>query len=346
MAALRMTQKEKAQWLRLYALADRLDRLDPWHWMSAADCFGIEVPGWEEPCFVVLGGRSKDFRNVRLVLGWKAFYDLVTRIADPAKQVATWLLEIRMIELLYVRDTLLFEHEQAFLAALKRKATDAYATPVFRSVIPGYHPWLPDGSERELIETVLYQAYGMAMRVEEDNALLRARFPREILMRKLDRQKVWQDQWVPVQEVRDEEVEVRIESKRLRKIKARPVQKITVQLDLIFTPLKIRPDGQRPQTAYVLLAVDAQSGFIIAGELLQATAGIAQMWAEIPERLLEIFDQIGGSPETIEICSDRMANLLRPLSEILPFKMVRRERLLMLEDAREHLSTFMARQKE
>ena len=337
----RMTRQEKEQWKRLYGMAERLDQLDPWQWMGVADCFGLEIPGLVEPCFVVFGGQSKAFRNIRFLFGWKAFYDLVTRLADPSKQVATWLLEIRMIELLFVGEDLLFEHEQKLLGALKRTADDACGTPVFRSIIPGYHPWLPDARERDVLEAALYQAFGMAMRVESDGMLLKDRFPREILMRKQDPQGTWQDTWVPVKEVGDEEVEVRLESKRLKSIRALPLLPRTVQLDLVFTPLTVRPDGQRPQTTYVLLAVDAQSGLIIAGDLLQATEGIAQMWAQVPERLLEIFEKIGGCPAMIEINGDRMANLLRPLGEFLPFKMVRRERLAMLEKARDTLSDQM-----
>ena len=339
-----ITREERAQWQRLYALADRLAQLDPWQWMGIADCFGVSVPGWDEPCFVVFGGESKSFRSVRFLVGWKSFYDLVTRLADPAKQVATWLLEIRMVELLYVSGNLLFEHELPVLQTLGRKADDACSTPVFRSVIPGYHPWLPDAKERELLEVVLYQAFGMAMRVEADGLLLKARFPQEILMRKADAKGVWQDTWSPVKEIGDEEVEVRIESKRLQGVRDKPLKPITVQLDLVFTPLRLLPDGTRPQTAYVILMVDAESGFIIAGELLQATGGIAQMWSQIPERLLQIFERLGGCPEMIEVNVDRMANLLRPLAEYIPFKMVRREKLAMLERAREHLSAFITQQ--
>lgn len=341
MAVSTMTLDQRNQWRRLYALADKLDRMDPWEWMGATDCFGVEVPGLDEPCFVLFGGQSKAFRHIRFLLGWKAFYDLVTKLADPSKQVATWLLEIRMIELLFVSEDLLFEHEKVFLKKLRRPVGEACSIPVFRSIIPGYHPWLPDEREVQLMEGVLYQTFGMAMRVEADSGLLRVRFPAEILVRKQDPAGEWHDAWVKVKDIGDEEVEVRIESNRLLALGRMPMQSLTIQLDLVFTPLKILPDGKRPQTAYVLLAVDAKSGFILAGDLLQATDGIASMWAQIPERLLKIFERQGGCPEVIEIGNDRMANLLRPLSEHLPFRMVRRQKLGMLENAREHLSTFI-----
>jgi hypothetical protein len=344
MAVPKMTTDQRDQWRRLFTLAERLDQIDPWQWMGPADCFGVAVPGWGEPCFVLFGGEPKAFRHVRFLLGWKPFYDLVSRLAAPEKQVATWLLEIRMIELLFVSEDLLFEHEQSFLKRLRRRPGAGYTTPVFRSIMPGYHPWFPDERELSLLEPALYQAFGMAMRVEADSGLLKSRFPGEILLRKQDAKGGWSDVWEKVKEVGDEEVEVRIETKRLDALLKLPMQPVTLQLDLVFTPLKILPDGKRPQTAYVLLAVDAKSGFILAGDLLQATEGVAHMWAQIPERLLEIFEQLGGCPEAIEIGTDRMANLLRPLSEHLPFRMVRREKLSMLESARENLSSFILKQ--
>jgi len=341
MATQKITVEERNHWRQLYALADRLNRLDPWPWMSSADCFGLKVPGYDDPCFVVFNGASQKFRNVRFLLGWKAFYDLLTRLADPSKQVSSWLLEIRMVELLYVNDSLLFDHERPLLRMLKRVPSESFETPVFRSIIPGYHPWRPDEKERTLLSTALYEAFGMAMRVEANGDLLRSRFPREILIREQGTDGVWQDTWSPVKELGDEAVDVRIESKDLQTLQRLALKPVTLQIDLVFTPMRLLPSGTRPQTAYVLLVVEAESGLIVAGEMLQATDGIAHMWSQTPGLLLRIFERFGGCPQTIEVRADRMANLLRPLGEFLPFKMVRREKLEMLERAHEHLSQFI-----
>lgn len=346
MATQLMTAEERDTWQKLYALADRLNQLDPWPWMSGADCFGIKLPEADEPCFVVFSGESKKIRTVRFLLGWKSFYDLLTHLADPSKQAPSWLLEIRMVELLFVNDSLLFEHERPLLKKLKRKTDDSCETPVFRSIIPGYHPWRPDATERTVLLTGLYQAFGMAMRVEADGGLLRNRFPHEILLREQEANGNWRDTWSPVKELGDEAVDVRIETTGIQTLQSLALKPVTMQTDLVFTPMRLLPDGKRPQTAYVLLVVEAESGLIIAGEMLQATEGVAHMWSQIPSLLLRIFERYGGCPQAIEVRADRMANLIRPLGEFLPFKLVRREKLDMLEHAYEHLSTFITGQND
>lgn len=343
---IKLTKVEKAQWRELYALAERLDQLDPWQWMDMADCFGLAMPGMEEPCFVVFSGESGKLRSLRLLLGWKALYDFMTKISNRANQAEPWLLEIRMIELIFASDDLIFRHEADFLKSMKIKTGDAFGIPVFRSIIPGYQPWLPDQAECGLVAAALYQAFGMAMRVENEAKLLKERFPAQILVRKQDAKGAWQDGWMPVKELADEEVEVHIESHWLEALKQGALVPVTVQVDLAFMPMTIQAGQQRPQTAYVLLAVDAEKGMILSGEVLQATEGIAKMWAQVPERLLELFGRLGGCPAVIEVKSDRMANLLRPLEEFLPFKMVRRERLGMLSKAYDSLGEYITRDEQ
>ena len=339
----KISSEDKALWRELYGLAKRIDELNPWQWMGVADCFGISLPDMREPCFVTFNGESGKLRSVRMLLGWKALYDFMTKISDDASEGEPWLLEIRMIELFFANDGLIFKHEQDFLKSMRIKVSAEFKTPVFRSIIPGYQPWLPDQAERALISTALYQAYGMAMRVENDAMLLKEHLPGQVLIRKQDNDGEWQEAWVPMRQIADEEVEVSIASNLLGALNKKPMIPVSIQIDLAFMPMTIQPGGQRPQTAYVLLAVDTDNGMILSGEIMQATEGIAAMWGQVPARLLAIFKKLGGCPEVIEIKSDRMANLLRPLEEFLPFKMVRRERLGMLAKAFESLGGYITR---
>jgi hypothetical protein len=81
----RLTRVEKAQWQRLYAMADQLgDWTLGTGWRRPTVSY--RIAGQDEPCFVIFGGGSHEFRSVRFV--WvEAFHDFVSRLADPAKRV-------------------------------------------------------------------------------------------------------------------------------------------------------------------------------------------------------------------------------------------------------------------
>ncbi len=334
-----MRKVERNQWLRLYQLADKIKALKAWEWMGIQDCFGVMTNEMHEPCTVLFCNSESSGFDIRFMIGWKSFYDMVIHLAKPALQEPSFLLELRFVNLLFLESAQMGEHEQAVLDAIGRKPDAEGKSPVFRSFIPGYHPWQPDSHERDLLEDAMYQTLGMVLRVESNGDLLKPRFPHELLIREKRESGEWHDRWVRVKNPVNEEVEVSVEKRRIYALRGKPLLPITVQMDLILTSLAVQTlKNKRPQTTYVLLLVDVSSGKIYSGELMHATEGVPQMWGHIPERLLSIFEQMNGCPSTIELRSDRMANLMRPLSELLSFKMVRRERLSVLEYVAEGLN--------
>jgi hypothetical protein len=356
-----MTQSEKEQWGKLFGLADRIWRLSPWGWCRPGECFGIWPVGRDEPCIAIFcEGVDTKTRIIRYALGWQAFFDFLTRAQSQTKPVATWMLEIPMLELLYLNGRMLFAQEKVLLDSLKRPFdSDKNDVPVFRSIKPGYHPWLPDAVERVTLEQLLYQTYGMILRLEEQPDLLLGERGKLLILRQ-GSDGLWKDEWVAPPRFEEEGVEIRLKAELLEKLKRQPLKPVTIQLNLQFMPILVgvelkRPSGTpgadhpevvpvpaaeapRPSTAYMLIAVDVKSGDVFYEGLLHATEGIAKMWGEVPERILELFDQIGGCPEAIEVSGERMTNLLRSLEVYLPFKMVLRERLKLLDAVADQLS--------
>jgi len=55
------------------------------------------------------------------------------------------------------------------------------------------------------------------------------------------------------------------------------------------------------------------------------------MQARVPDKVLQIWRKHGGCPREVRVRSDRMMTLLRPLSEKLPFRLVRCAELPTLE---------------
>jgi len=324
-------------WTSLYDLADRLKKLSPWNWMAPSDGFGVRLADSDETGFVSFIGRDDTYRACAIFKGWEAWRDaLASSLDEPIS-----MLETHQLQLAYFDRSLVSPVEMEVFRALGRRYRGRQAWPVFRCHRVGYLPWTVDQSEALWMAGVLRQAYGMAMRVEDNPNLLRTRFPEAFLVRVQDRQGSWSDDWQTLPAPPQKEVLVSIDLDKIARLKKAPPLARRLQVDLAISPAVLRAGDQaRPQTAYVLMIVDAETGRIEAGEIMQATAGIEAMWAQVPDILLQVFLTLGGCPREIEVRSERMANVVRSLIELLPFRLTRREKLGYLEQAREGLNAY------
>lgn len=326
-------------WERLYDLADRLKKLAPWDWMGPADSFGVRLADSDETGFVTFLGQGADFRACAVFRGWDAWRDALA--ARMAHDEPIWMIETPQLQLAYFDRALVSSAEVNVIRALGRRYRGRQAWPVFRCHRVGYLPWMVDQAEGQWLADVLHQAYGMAMRVEADSALLQSRFPAAFLVRVQDRQGGWKDDWQNLPPAANGECSITIDLGKIGRIKAAPPLARRLQVDLAITTAVVQAVGEtRPQTAYVLMVVDGDTGRIEAGEIMQATAGIEAMWALVPDILLQVFLSLGGCPREIEVRSERMANVVRSLTELLPFRLTRREKLGYLEQAREGLNAY------
>lgn len=345
-----LTREERGQWDALIKRADAIWRLSPWGWCRTGDCFGIHPAGLDEPFFAAFcegvgEGGDAGIRVVRYLRGWRALFDFMVQAHSPTKSVATWLMEIPMLEMLFLPPELLFPHEGILYGELGAPSYGPKKLrPVFRSVVPGYHPWLPDGEERALLDTLVYQTLGMMLRLEGGREALSAGGPGHLLVLTQDASGAWSDAYPPARLFSDEGVEVCLTAGLLRRLSRQPLRDADVQIDLHFLPvvpgfsaampgdeiLAKSLDG-RPGTLFCLIVADTKTGEVQHTGALRASDGIAAMWGAVPEMLVDLFEKTGGCPSVIEVTGDRMANLMHSLEAYLPFKLVRRGKLDMVE---------------
>jgi hypothetical protein len=326
-------------WTLLYDLADRLKKLAPWGWMGAADSFGVRLADSDETGFVTFMANGTDYRACAVFRGWDAWRDALA--ARLSQDEPAWMVETPQLQLAYFDRALVTSTEVDVIRALGRRYRGKQAWPVFRSHRVGYLPWMVDQAEAQWLTGVLRQVYGMAMRVESDPGLLQSRFPDAFLVRVQDRQGAWTDDWQVMPPATNEEISVSIDLGKIGRLREAQVQPRRLQIDLAITTAVVRSAEEAPpQTAYVLMVVDAETGRIEAGEILHATGGIEAMWASVPDLLLQVFLALGGFPREVEVGTERMANVVRPLTEMLPIRLTRREKLGYLEQAREGLNAY------
>lgn len=332
-----MKTEEKKLWLDLYHKINEVAKLAPWEWLRPIDLFGIQPEGKQEPIFAwidkrLLGGLP----CVRFLLGWNAVNEMLTRVQSPQKPVASWLLEIPALEVLFLTSKQQYDFECRLLKQLGiQPSAENECVPVFRSIRPGFQPWKPDSEERELFSVLLYQTLGVLLRAEQNKELLTSHFPEKMLVVRQGEDGKWRDTWEPVPPYEDKGIAVRLPSFFIQQFqRLKLLSQTTVQLDFLSAPTPLpRHPRKRPPFHNLLFFVDTKTRKFFHGPFISGEGGIEDMWNQLPFYLLALFQDLGGCPGAIEVKGERIANFFRALEIYLPFKLVHRTQLQLLDDA-------------
>ena len=314
-------------WRRLYELAGRLKRLAPWRWIAEEQYFGVQLSGAAAPRLVTFLGGHGTYCACTVYPGWRALRDIQAVQANHADDDAAIVLEIPHLQVVYTERQFVSPPERAVARALGQRFRGKQDWIVFRSFRPGYLPWPVDGAEAVLLVEVLNQTLGIALRAEDDRDLL-GREPGRFLVRAADGAGGWRDEWTAMPDLPLEEIQYGIDTALVARLKKGRKLDIRTAVDLVLSPSVIQPTREsRPQAIYLLVVMDADTHHAYGLEMLQALEGLPAMWAAVPQKLLEVFARLGGCPRTVEVRGERMMNVLRPLTELLPVHLTRREQL-------------------
>ncbi len=211
------------------------------------------------------------------------------------------------------------------------------------SYMPGFIPHLVDDErERQTLAHVLYECYGLMMRIEEDPELLmKHASERALFARRQDGGGAWRDGKFTLPPdpglARSERVALR--NADLAKAKKLPVEK-DVEWEADFIPMpEWRTNEKRPRILYIFAVMDSQGGGRILWNMMSVGdvpadendphailsgpgAGLQRLWESLAQRLLTVMVREGRVPGTIRVRNGRMMRFLRPLSMQLPFRMV------------------------
>ncbi len=333
-----------SEWRRLYTVATRIRVLDPWQWVTLGHVFGVQPHGMEEPGFVLFSEQGEPVRRtVSVFRGWTAFRDaIVNRMQDDdSRSPLERTIEESWLRLMFLPRAGLGRTDRAVIKRLALPTDAADEFPAFCSQKIGYFPDRLSPAEVLWLTDILYQAYGMAMRIETAPTLTQERLPRTFFMRLQDADKTWRDAWVDEPPARTE-IDVCVDLDCVRRIRQHPTAATVLQADLVLSPLKIKSAADhRSEAVFTLLLVNRDTKAILCCDALQATEGIEPMWAQVTGAVLKGLEQMEAIPAEIEVRSERMLNVLRPLTELLPFKLTRRGKLDALALARDSITELL-----
>ncbi len=201
---------------------------------------------------------------------------------------------------------------------------------------PGYVPRPLTPPENVRVGRMLWEAYGVMMRIESEPKLPLKYSAEKAMFARLEKAKdVWEDAPLSIPEPRAHVEKISFEKKDVAQAKDIPFESSEiVEVDFRLMPNLMTRD-LRPRFAYVLCLVDATTGERLAFERLSVNVdgGLKELWENVPSRILKHLLARGRIPGEVKLVSGRLFRMLRPLCTELPFKLSLHDALPRLEEA-------------
>ncbi len=299
----------------IVATAQAIGRLNLWE-KVAGKVWGVTLETDTRPFLVTaaldpgdgpIAGRLLVFR------GFDAFRDFRIFSQNPELGVAMSPLD--------------FEHWE--VVGLKNGGAELYA------FAPGFVPVKPPPEDAAFLASVLYESYGLLMRLEEQPDLpLEFKDESSLFARREGLDGKWRD--APLK-APDLPRVLYVERVALAKADCEAAAKLPVardeiwEIDFLQSPV-FRTAEARPRILYLFAGVDAASGRRVLWDRMSVgSGGLKEMWESLAARLLKAFLARGGVPGAIHVRANRLVRFVRPLGLQIPFKLVQHAKLPALE---------------
>ena len=281
----------------------KMDALELWNLLEPYN-FAVKPKGTVFPYFcTILKGDGKPVKVRFLMLeGWQTLHDYVRARFDRNFGIYSTPVEMPHLELVVLTngETKVFRHDT------------------------GYMPVEAVGAQRELAARILWEAYGVMMRVEADAKLpMRFSADKAIFARVETADGQWEDRPLEIPDPPPYTEKISFPKGDIKKAQDLPFAKEDV-LELDFGLLQnVMTKEARPRCVYELKAVDQKTRTVLIASRvsMHPEAGLRGLWESMPAQVLKELIRLGRIPGEIKTRSGRVFRFLRPLCLDLPFKL-------------------------
>lgn len=339
-------QPSLESWRSLYTSALRFMDQASWRWMEDSDLFAMQNPRTGEMGYCCIMGALGTFFALAVYLGPEglASYITVRDCDEDGDDTYDATLAQKCLMVSFLDRSSQSKKDLDMVKVLGLKFRGANAWPLFRSHLPGYHPWRLTADEADFFTLALDQTIDMAARVKINPGLLDTEGSERMLARipiERDGAIEWKDQWITPEMPAEGPLVVMPDEVSLRRMRSSMASNaMTWEVDLFYLPFPAK-DGERPYYPTTLLCVDAASGFVFGIEALSP-----EDRAEAPLKLCRFFEHAGFLPTQLAVIKEEVFEMLSPLAQGLGLKVRRVKRWKMLGEAKGSLlDTFERRGK-
>lgn len=328
-----------AQKARLYEAAIAVKELAPWAWMTEEAVFGVQNPETGQIGFVSVMGTLGEHYAIAVYLGREGL-DGFWKVHRGQMDYPEELLHVPHLQLSFENRNELTQKDRDEIKALELRFRGRHEWPMFRSYRPGYFPWYLEAEETQFLALVLEQLVDVAPRVRGNRRLLYVGAEDEYLVRVAEEAeggRVWEDEIKEMPPVEPEPIPILMNAQVLEQLKSLPLSDTRIEVDLFLFPSGIGERGERPRSAFLLLVVEGNQGFVLGHEMFEPDPTIEAMYGIVPVTLAALLAKMELMPKEVWVRTDILAQLLQPLAEGLAFAVKRSMRLPALDQAKEFM---------
>jgi hypothetical protein len=297
-------------------IARRIDGLDLWSALSPYH-WAIKPRGTALPYFcVIMKGDGAPVKARLLMLeGWQTFHDFIRVQLDGNYGFCSSPAEFPHYELIV--------------------ASNGEPAKLFR-YDTGYVPVEAAEAQRTFCEKMLWEVFGVMMRVESDRTLpLRFATEKAMFARVEGADGNWRDEPMAIPDVRPHVERIAFDKADLKQVKDLPFTSgESIEVDFRILPGVVTRED-RPRLCYVLAVVDGTTGNVLVWDRLSVAreSGLRGLWESMPSRFLRHLIRLGHVPGEVKVVSGRVFRMLRPICMDVSFRLSLHNSLPRLEAA-------------
>jgi hypothetical protein len=301
---------------RLYELASKLYGVQPWGLLDESQLILVRDSVSGELCYCSVMGMLGEVYSVHAYIGTESLRLFRRMQAEQLTDAGEFFATQHSVSMEFVRKAELERQDRELLAALGHPQGRGLASPIFRTIRPGFHPWFVTEEEaRTLAECIgavivicaavasqestkfwdLADTYPMVTRMEGAEPRYRVDLVKAVLPAE-----------PPI-------LQVRLEEATLRRLRSQDYMvRGVMELDHILTGTPIGKKGERSASAAIALAVDAESGVVLAPDAHRSSVAAGDALARV---FLNAVQANHTLPKEVRVRCQRLKECLTPLME-------------------------------
>lgn len=336
----------REEWKRLFDAAIAVKTLAPWQWMEEDNLFGVQDPASGEVYYVSVMGALGEHLAVAAYRGTEGLGGFTALHEGWLNENPLALFMVPQLQASFEDRENLTPKDRQLIKDLGYKVRGRQAWPMFRSFRPAHAPWYLEAAEARVLALVLEQVLDVAPRFLEDRQLLKVTPPGVYLVRVARTEGdalVWEDRRLEPTDVASPPIRVVVDSRLLAHLKGLPRSKDAVEVGVTMLPAPVQDRGLRPFFPFVVLVVHAQSGFIMGQDMLDARAGLEDMWGRVAQSVASILARYQSVPGSMRVNSPLLKQVLQGLAAEIGSSVKLVRRLPALSEVQKEFLAFMTR---